>query len=227
MEFKRKNLRFEIKSSDEETVDGEKYLTVTGIAAAYTKDCYSDIIIPKAFENSLDKNPEIPALWQHRSDEPLGVWRMMEEVEEGLIAKAYLPLSDSFVKERLRPQLLVKSIRALSIGYRVVRSHMGRLDEDDVCYLDEIDLMEISFVTFPANTDALITEVKSLNSISLKQYSENPVGLKHLLCTGGFKCSEDIADKIVAVLIKSEESKIIEACESEVFKELMNLLENV
>ncbi len=227
MAFKHKNLSFEIKAAEEETIDGEQYLTVTGIAAAYTKDCYSDIIIPGAFKISLQKSPEIPALWQHRSDEPVGVWRDMEEVKEGLRAKAYLPLSDSFVKERLKPQLLIKSIRALSIGYRVVTSHMGRVDDEDVCYLDEIELMEVSFVTFPANTDAVITEVKSLSSKSLQQYIDNPTDLKQLLCSGGFKCSDEIADKIVAALLKSDESEVIEACESIVYRELMNQLEKM
>ena len=55
----------------------------------------------------------------------------------------------------------MKAVDNLSIGFRPKRSIRGRYGSRDVTYLHEVDLMEVSLVTFAANEGARILEVKS------------------------------------------------------------------
>jgi HK97 family phage prohead protease len=131
--------------------------TVEGFASVFNNiDSYNDIVMPGAFAKSIKgRNPVM--LWQHDSDEPIGVWDTVEEQKKGLYVKGRI-LQTSMGNDAYT---LVKAgaISGMSIGYA---ARKWEIDADKgIRKLTEVDLYEVSLVTFPANEKAQITRVKS------------------------------------------------------------------
>ena len=150
------NVPLEVKS----LADDGKF---TGYGSIFgNKDSYGDIVVSGAFDSSLNQWREkgrLPALlWQHKSDEPIGVYTRMEEDEKGLYVEGRLLKDDDPLAKRAYAHLKAGSLSGMSIGYR-------SLDEDydeknDALMLKELDLWEVSLVTFPANEAAQVESVK-------------------------------------------------------------------
>lgn len=147
---------FEIRATGENG-EVEGYGSVFG-----TKDSYDDIVAPGAFAASLNAHKAdgtLPAmLWQHNPDEPIGVWTEMAEDEKGLKVKGKLALDT--VKGREAFSLMkMGALKGLSIGFVSKQWVYDR--QTDIRTLTEIDLWEVSVVTFPANGKATVTNVKT------------------------------------------------------------------
>lgn len=152
------DIPFEIKSiSDSGAFTG--YGSVFGV-----KDSYSDIVIKGAFTNSLNQWKEkgrLPALlWQHKMDEPIGYYTKMVEDENGLYLEGQLLIDDDPLAKRAHAHMRAKSLSGLSIGY--VLNDYDYDKEKSAFILKDIDLWEVSVVTFPANDEARIDNVKSI-----------------------------------------------------------------
>ena len=85
-------------------------------------------------------------LFQHDPSEPIGVWLDLHEDFRGLYARGRL------IPEVVRARELLALLQAgaadgLSIGFRTVQG--PALSQDPIRKLDQIDLWEISIVTFP------------------------------------------------------------------------------
>ena len=121
-------------------------------------DNQSDVMLRGAFTRTLDgRSSEIKLLWQHQQHEPIGLFDRMFEDEHGLYVEGRLLLSVQRAQEA-HTLLKARAINGLSIGYSPVRY---RIDPDTgVRYLAEVDLWEVSLVTFPANDAANVTVVK-------------------------------------------------------------------
>lgn len=146
MEFK--TLSLEVKAEDDEGV-------ITGYGAVFgNKDSYGDVIEPGAFRETLGRR-KVKMLWQHRMDEPVGVWDEMREDDNGLFMKGRIALGTSKGREGYE---LIKmgALDGLSIGFRTTQDEM----DGDVRKLKSIDLYEVSLVTIPANSMATVTSVK-------------------------------------------------------------------
>ncbi|WP_085248039.1 HK97 family phage prohead protease [Gilliamella mensalis] len=155
---KRLDIPFEIKSiSDTGAFTG--YGSVFGV-----KDSYSDIVIKGAFANSLNKWKEkgrLPALlWQHKMDEPIGYYTKMVEDDNGLYLEGQLLIDDDPLAKRAHAHMKAKSLSGLSIGY--ILNDYDYDNEKSAFILKDIDLWEVSVVTFPANDEARIDNVKSI-----------------------------------------------------------------
>lgn len=155
---KRLDIPFEIKSvSDSGEFSG--YGSVFGV-----KDSYSDIVIKGAFANSLSKWKEkgrLPALlWQHKTDEPIGYYTKMVEDDNGLYLEGQLLIDDDPLAKRAYAHMKAKSLSGLSIGY--ILNDYDYDKEKSAFILKDIDLWEVSVVTFPANDEARIDNVKSI-----------------------------------------------------------------
>ncbi len=127
-------------------------------------DSVKDKVINGAFKNSLNKyriKNQMPAmLWQHDAKEPIGVWREIFEDKKGLYVKGEL-----FINEIPRAKQAYKLMRegglsGLSIGFKTVESDLNHQTGER--NLREVDLVEISMVTFPALDSARIVGVKEL-----------------------------------------------------------------
>lgn len=140
-----------------------KSLDAVGRFAGYASvfdvvDNQRDIMLRGAFTKSLKgRASAIKLLWQHRQDEPIGVFDRIFEDTRGLYVEGRLLLDLARAKEAYA-LLKAGAIGGLSIGYSPVRF---RTDADTgVRRIAEVDLWEISLVTFPANTAARVTVVK-------------------------------------------------------------------
>jgi uncharacterized protein len=144
-----KDFTFEMKASDERTIEG--------LGAVFGNvDSGNDIVMPGAFTKTLKtRNPAM--LWQHKSDHVIGVWDDVRETPEGLYVKGRI----------LETQLgndaytLAKggAIKGMSIGYGTKEAAIDK--KTGIRQLKELDLWEVSLVTFPMNEAAGITNVKN------------------------------------------------------------------
>lgn len=141
-------------AKDDGTVEG--YGSVFGV-----RDAYDDVIAPGAFGQSLKDHKAggtMPAmLWQHNASEPIGIWTDMVEDERGLKVIGQLALET--VRGREAHALLkMGALNGLSIGFVSKQWTYDR--ETEVRTLTQIDLWEVSLVTFPANGKSRVTTVK-------------------------------------------------------------------
>ncbi|MEN6538702.1 MAG: HK97 family phage prohead protease [Mizugakiibacter sp.] len=137
--------------------------TIEGYGSVFgVRDNWDDIIAKGAFAATLAAHKAagtMPAmLWQHSADHPIGVWTDMVEDEKGLYIKGQLVM-DTVRGKEAHALLKAGAINGLSIGFM---SKQWAYDRDtDVRTLTEIDLWEVSLVTFPANEKARVTNVKA------------------------------------------------------------------
>lgn len=135
--------------------------TFSGYASLFGKaDLGRDMVLPGAFAASLAKRGPggVKMLFQHDPNEPIGVWLEVREDARGLFVKGKLTTGVERAREVLS-LLRAGALDGLSIGYRTVR---GRTDPaSGVRKLMEVDLWEISVVTFPMLPEARISAVKA------------------------------------------------------------------
>lgn len=137
--------------------------TIEGYGAVFgVRDDYDDVIAKGAFAATLAAHKSagtMPAmLWQHDACEPIGIWSEMVEDDKGLRIKGQLALDTARGKEA-HALLKMGALNGLSIGF--VSKQWAYDRETDVRTLTEIDLWEVSLVTFPANSKARVTNVKA------------------------------------------------------------------
>lgn len=141
-----------------------KSLDATGRFAGYASvfgvvDAQKDVVVRGAFEKSLRaRRGEIKLLWQHRPDEPVGTIERLFEDSKGLYVEGTLLLKVARSREAFA---LLKSgaLDGLSIGYMPIRSRKSPLS--GARELTEVDLLEVSLVTFPANARARVMIVRN------------------------------------------------------------------
>ncbi len=134
--------------------------TFAGYASLFGKpDLGKDVVVRGAFTASLKRRGAkgIKMLFQHDPNQPIGVWDQIEEDEKGLCVSGRLMPDVARAREVLS-LMRAGALDGLSIGFRTVMG--GRDARTGVRHLKEIDLWEISVVTFPMHPDARISTVK-------------------------------------------------------------------
>lgn len=124
-------------------------------------DAYDDIIEKGAFRKTIAENRNrIKVLWQHDTNEPIGIPEEMHEDDNGLYVKAKISMTDTGKKALT----LIKDgvITEMSIGYDVVKDDYKMLGTKRVRMLKELRLWEFSPVTFAANDKAKILKMRHL-----------------------------------------------------------------
>lgn len=125
-------------------------------------DLQNEAVAPGAFSKSLRawrKDGMMPAmLWMHDAMQPIGIWTKMVEDANGLAVEGKLALRTQQGAEAYE-LLKMKALTGLSIGYRVVKSVADPKRKARI--LTEVDLFEVSLVTFPANEQARVDDVKT------------------------------------------------------------------
>jgi HK97 family phage prohead protease len=169
-------------TGDDGTIEG--YGSVFGVV-----DSYDDSIVPGAFAVSLGAHKSagtMPAmLWQHDPDDPIGVWLEMTEDAKGLRVKGQLCLDTTCGKEAYA-LLKMGALKGLSIGF------ISKAWEYDtgtgIRTLTQVDLWEVSLVTFPANQASNITQVKAAPDNIVA-----PKDAERILRDAGFSKSDALA----------------------------------
>lgn len=150
---RRMDLPLRLKSVSEEG-EFEGYGSVFGV-----KDSYDDIVMPGAFVESL-KARKPAMLWQHDSREPIGVYTEVKEDDTGLYVKGRLMIESDPLAVRAHGLLKADALNGLSIGFRL---NNYEYDSNlEAFKLTDIELYEVSLVTFPANEEARVSNVKSI-----------------------------------------------------------------
>jgi len=142
---------------------------VEGYASLFGElDQARDMVMPGAFARTLRlRGPRrIPMLFQHDPAEPIGVWLELREDHRGLLARGQLIPEVARARE-LHALLRAGGIDGLSIGFRAVR---GRIDpRTRIRRLFDVELWEISLVTFPLLTGARVHAVKHRESFARRR----------------------------------------------------------
>ena len=133
---------------------------IEGYASLFGEvDHARDMVMPGAFAQTLKARGlrKIPMLFQHDPSEPVGVWLEIAEDWRGLRARGRL-IPDVMRAKELLSLIKAGAVDGLSIGYRTVR---GQIDpKSRVRRLYQVDLWEISIVTFPLLNGARVSSVK-------------------------------------------------------------------
>jgi HK97 family phage prohead protease len=140
-----------------------KQITETGTFSGYgsvfgVEDSYQDIVMPGAFAKSL-RSRKPAMLWQHNSDQPIGVYETAREDQKGLYLEGKLVLEVQAAKEA-HALMKAGAMDGLSIGFRTIAYEYD--EKTNIRKLTEIELWEVSPVTFPALDVARINDVKAM-----------------------------------------------------------------
>ena len=138
--------------------------TIEGYASLFgAVDQARDMVMPGAFRETLKQRGlrKIPMLFQHDPAEPVGVWLELTEDFRGLRARGKL-IPDVRRASELLALLRAGAVDGLSIGYRTQRGVIE--PRTRVRKLYQVDLWEISIVTFPLLDGARVAAVKQAPS---------------------------------------------------------------
>ncbi|MEM6375466.1 MAG: HK97 family phage prohead protease [Pseudomonadota bacterium] len=150
-ELERKFCRFDEGLS---VTDG---VVIEGYASRFGDvDRGGDVVERGAYKACLERlkaeGRQVKMLWQHDPTEPIGVWDEVREDATGLYVKGRL--LDGVARAREAATLIAeKAIDGLSIGYRTLRASKNDKGQR---LLKELELWEVSLVTFPMLSSARV-----------------------------------------------------------------------
>jgi hypothetical protein len=141
-----------------------KSVTAEGEFAGYASvfgnvDFGRDVVVQGAYAKSLQRRPpaKVKMLFQHDPSEPIGIWLDLAEDQKGLRAKGKLILETTRGRE-IHALMRAGAVDGLSPGFRAVKDRFDRAK--GIRFLEEMDVPEISIVTFPMNPRATVASVK-------------------------------------------------------------------
>lgn len=159
METNRAYSVLEIKS-----VDSDQRV-ISGIATTPETDRMGDIVDPLGAKFAA----EIPLLWQHQHDKPVGVAKFGKATKTGIPFTASLPeIAEAGPLKELVDMawqsVKAKLVRGVSIGFRALEYSFM---ETGGIKFAETEIYELSLVTIPANASATIQTIKAFDAKGL------------------------------------------------------------
>lgn len=130
---------------------------ISGYASLFgRKDQGGDIVLQGAYGDSLKRlstgGRRVKMLWQHDPTQPIGIWDEVREDGKGLWVKGRL-LPEVEKGREAAALLSAGAIDGLSIGYRTIKAER---DGKGQRLLQELELWEVSLVTFPMLPEARV-----------------------------------------------------------------------
>lgn len=154
----------------------ERYTQLEGYASTFGNvDRGGDVVSKGAFRKTIReavKRGGVPLLdgHDHRSARNIiGTITSATEDERGLWIRA--KLSSEPRAQQIARLVNEGHARKMSIGYQVVKSHQGTVDDRLVTHLDEVKLLEVSVVGLPMNDEAEIVQVKNAGGVQRRESS--------------------------------------------------------
>lgn len=147
---------------------------IRGIATTPNPDRVGDIVDPLGVKFT---NP-MPLLHQHDSGRPVGTVKFDRPTKDGIQFEASLPRIDEPgpLKDRVDTawgEVKAGLVRAVSIGFRTLSDGYEVMKDGGIRYL-QTEVMELSLVTIPANADAKISLIKSIDAPLLAATGKQP-----------------------------------------------------
>ncbi len=150
--------------------DGER--VIRGTATTPRPDRVGDIVEPLGVKFT---NP-MPLLHQHDSHSPVGTVKFDKPTKDGITFEARLPKIEEPgpLKDRVDTawgEVKAGLVRAVSIGFRALE--YAFMDEGGIRFIAS-EVLELSLVTVPANADATISQIKSIDAPLLAATGKEP-----------------------------------------------------
>lgn len=153
--------------------------TITGVATTPATDRVGDIVEPLGIKF---KNP-LPLLLFHDHTRPVGTVKFDRPTASGVTFTAQLVdpenVTSASLKERVAEawdSLKAKLIRGVSIGFRPMPDGVELIRDKDGNYsglkFTKTEVLELSLVTVPANAEATIQTIKSIDAPHLAAFGE-------------------------------------------------------
>jgi HK97 family phage major capsid protein/HK97 family phage prohead protease len=136
---------------------------IYGTATTPTPDRMGDIVEPLGVKFA----DELPLLWQHDTEKPVGIAKFAKPTKAGIEFEAQIAKSDEpgTLKNRLDEawqSLKLGLVKAVSIGFRAI--DYDWLKETDGIHFKETEVLELSLVTIPAQAEATIHVIRSIDA---------------------------------------------------------------
>jgi HK97 family phage major capsid protein/HK97 family phage prohead protease len=149
---------------------------IEGIASTPSTDRQGDIIESLGAKFNLP----MPLLWQHRSSEPVGWVEMAQPTDTGIpfqarIAKVDEPGELKKLTDKAWQSLNTKPtplVRGVSIGFKINKDGFETM-KGGGWRITDWEWLELSLVTIPANQDATISLVRSLDEADRADKQQN------------------------------------------------------
>jgi HK97 family phage prohead protease/HK97 family phage major capsid protein len=145
-----------------------KSLKIAGYANTVDKDRAGDIVFPEAWAKGIDsfrRNPIL--LYQHDHNKPIGKVNIVTVDKKGIFVEA--SISESAERQHGIKTLINDGVlKSFSVGFRVKDADYDK--RNDTFYIKDVELLEISVVSVPANENSLFSVRKSFETDT--DYSE-------------------------------------------------------
>lgn len=164
-------VKSEIKAKEDSDEDNQEYGEFEGYASVFENtDLGNDVIKTGAFKKTLRKRGKkgVKLLYQHKSDMPIGVFDSIKEDDNGLYVKGRLALKSTAGRDAYE-LLKMGALDGMSIGFRADPQSITYDKRSKKRMIGEVDLMEISLVTFPMNPKATVMSVKG-EVVSIREW---------------------------------------------------------
>lgn len=143
------------------------HVQIEGIASTPTVDRQGDIVDPMGAKFVTP----MPLLWQHDSHKPVGHMTFAKPTSKGIPFRAEIPKIAEAGTLKDRVDEAIQSLKyglvsAVSIGFRIIENGYELMDNGG-WNIKEWEWMELSLVTIPANSEAVISAVKSADHLAL------------------------------------------------------------
>lgn len=206
-------MKVEFKTFSLKLDDVDSQGTIRGYASTFGNiDLGFDVVDKGAFKKSIkESSGKFPILADHDPSKQIGWNFRAEEDDTGLFVEGKLDLNVQSAREKYSLAKTAMSLGAkmgLSIGYMTIKAEPDR-EKPMVRHLKELKLFEYSIVTFPMNTEAMITSAKSLAGVDRAQYL-----LSELAKSGVSRDEMKIALQTEAAEIQEDPNKYIQSLDS-------------
>jgi len=143
---------FIVKSRRKDNTVISGYASVFGVI-----DTHNDLVVKGAFKNA--ESHKVKLLWQHDVTKPIGIISLLKEDEYGLLLEAEININTVAGAEAAE-LIKQKAVAGLSIGFSINSSDYNK---EGSRVISDVELREISIVTFPANQHAEIQCIKEID----------------------------------------------------------------
>jgi HK97 family phage major capsid protein/HK97 family phage prohead protease len=147
-------------------VDGDRRV-IAGFATTPTVDRMGDIVEPRGAKFA---NP-LPLLLFHDSRMPVGTAKFARPTDDGIAFEAHIPeiAEPGTLRDRVEEawqSIKAGLIRGVSIGFRTLDDGIEQLKTGGLRFTST-EILELSLVAIPANSEATITTIRSLDAAHL------------------------------------------------------------
>lgn len=160
----------ETHTLDEATGRFEGYATVYDVPI---DRMFGQVIMDEGlFSESIKRQgaENIRLLWQHNTDEPIGVYEEIKEDQKGVWVKGRLLVNEIARAKEVHSLMKNKAIGGLSVGFGVVEQYTDK--KTGLTHYTKGELFEVSAVTFPANVEAKVSRVHANEFKTIRDFEE-------------------------------------------------------